>query len=644
MASKAIYSAVAVVGIALASGAAYWFQNKPKGPQEITANAASTVNSAASPVGGASGAGASGRGPGGPAGVEVAKVEVTRLQDDAQSVGTLRSRQNVLLRPEVAGRVQSMGFTDGGRVRKGDILVQLDDVLQRAEVRQAEAQVSIARANLKRNQELVAQNFVAQRVLDEAAANVQVVEAQMALACARWERMRVVAPFDGTAGIRSINLGDYVKDGADMVNIEDLSSMYVDFRLPERFQGKLKRDQPVELQLDAMPGRTFKAKIEAIDPQIDANGRSVAVRAVMPNSSGEPLVQRAAGGPAAGASAPMGGASAAAGANAGNAKPADAKPAAGARATAKPAARSAAGASGGATGGARATDTVAAACAVNSASARGVSGVGMPSARAAGASSGPSQGASRPVGTQTARTTSDSASDAAGGSTGGSASAKAGGPGKAATGGRAGGSGSAGGSGGPLRPGMFARVTTVFNVKEKSLTVPEEAIVPQGGKQYVIKVVTQTEEQAKVLADAAQASAAAAAAAATSAATSGTSAPAAPPAAAPAVFVDGKRLVSQRTEVKIGIRRPGRVELTEGVEEGDTVVVAGQQRLLRDNTPVRVVDLGRPQGQTAAAGSANTASAASGGAPASMPAGAPSATPQNTATAPPMAPASVVLK
>lgn len=558
MAFKAKYLAVAVVGIALASGAAYWFQNKPKGPQEITANAAGAAgpaNSAASPAGGASAAG--GRGPGGPAGVEVAKVEVTRLQDDAQSVGTLRSRQNVLLRPEVAGRVQSMGFTDGGRVRKGDVLVQLDDVLQRAEVRQAEAQVSIARANLKRNQELVAQNFVAQRVLDEAAANVQVVEAQMALACARWERMRIVAPFDGTAGIRSINLGDYVKDGADMVNIEDLSSMYVDFRLPERFQGKLRRDQPVELQLDAMPGRTFKAKIEAIDPQIDANGRSVAVRAVMPNSGGEPTVQRAAGGPAAGASAPSGGASAPAGAKPAEAKPADPKPATAARAAAKPAARSAAGAGGNATGAPRAADTIAAACAANSASARGTSG-------------------------------------------------------KAAANARSGGSGSGSSAGGPLRPGMFARVTTVFNVKEKSLTVPEEAIVPQGGKQYVIKVVTQTEEQAKVLADAAQVAVASAAASATA---SGASAPAALPAAAPAVFVDGKRLVSQRTEVKIGIRRPGRVELTEGVEEGDTVVVAGQQRLQRDNTPVRVVDLGRPQGQPAGAGGgavAGMANAASG--------------------------------
>ena len=576
MAFRARYLAVAVAGIALASGAAYWFQNKPKGPQEITASAtgaAGSANSAASPAASASGAGAGGRGPGGPAGVEVAKVEVTRLQDDAQSVGTLRSRQNVLLRPEVAGRVQSMGFTDGGRVRKGDILVQLDDVLQRAEVRQAQAQVSIARANLKRNQELVAQNFVAQRVLDESAANVQVVEAQMALACARWERMRVVAPFDGTAGIRSINLGDYVKDGADMVNIEDLSSMYVDFRLPERFQGKLKRDQPVELQLDAMPGRTFKAKIEAIDPQIDANGRSVAVRAVMPNSSGEPLVQRAAGGPAAGASTPSGGASG----------PAGAKPA-----VVKPAARSPTGAGGGAAGAPRVAprvaDTVAAACAANSASARGALGAGVPGERTA------------------------AAGDSAGANAGGAGKATA----TATANARSGGPGSAGNAGGPLRPGMFARVTTVFNIKEKSMTVPEEAIVPQGGKQYVIKVVAQTEEQAKALADAAQVAAVAAAA---SAAASGASAPAAASTTAPAVFVDGKRLVSQRTEVKIGIRRAGRVEITEGVQEGDTVVVAGQQRLQRDNTPVRVVDLGRPQGQAASASGgavAGTASAASG--------------------------------
>jgi membrane fusion protein, multidrug efflux system len=535
MASKAIYSVVAIVGIAAASGAAYWYQNKPQGPTEITgaASGASAPRNSA----GSGGAGAGG-GAGGPTGVEVAKVEATRLQDDAQSVGSMRSRQNVMLRPEVAGRVLTMGFSDGARVRKGDVMVQLDDVLQRAEVRQADAQVSIARANLKRNQDLVAQSFIAQRVVDESAANLQVVEAQLALACARWDRMRIIAPFDGTVGIRNINIGDYVKDGADLVNIEDLSSMYVDFKLPERFQGKLKRDQQVELQLDAMPGRVFKAKVEAIDPQIDANGRSISVRAVLPNTGGEPM--RAAVGPAGAASGARAGAPAAA------VRPA-AKPVA--AVAGRPAQRpSGAGASG--AGAPRAVaDAVVTACAPFSEAARIV--------------------ASRP------------------------------GPGRAAA------SAGAGAGAGPLRPGMFARVNTVFKINDNSLTVPEEAIVPQGGRQFVIKVVQQTEAQAKALAEVAKQ--AAVAASASSAAAGG-----APPPAALSGFVDGKRLVSQRTEVKIGIRRPGRVEITEGVAEGDTVVVAGQQRLQRDNTPVRVVELGRPGGGSPGAGAAGQGNAGGG--------------------------------
>ena len=266
MASKVIYTVVAVVGIAAASGYAWWQQSKPQGPTEITgARPGAGTGPAAGPAGAASAPRA--------AGVEVAKVERVTLRDDAQSVGSLRSRQSVMMRPEVAGRIREIGFADGAAVRKGQMLVQLDDVLQRAEIKQARAQVSIAQANYKRNEELVAQSFVARRVLDESAASLQVAEAQLALACARLSRMAIVAPFDGTVGIRNINLGDYVKDGADLINLEDISSMYVDFRLPERFQNKLRLRQTVELQLDSMPGRVFKATVEAIDPLLDVNGR-----------------------------------------------------------------------------------------------------------------------------------------------------------------------------------------------------------------------------------------------------------------------------------------------------------------------------------------------------------------------------------
>ena len=171
----------------------------------------------------------------------------------------MRSRQSVTLKPEVSGRVARIAFADGAQVKTGQLLVQLDDTLQRAERSQAQAQQSIARANLKRNQELVAQGFVATRVVEESQANLQVADAQVDLADARLQRMRITAPFNGTVGLRSINLGQYVGVGDDLVNLEDTSVLTVDFRLPERYQTRLAPGQPVQVQLDALPGRNFEA-------------------------------------------------------------------------------------------------------------------------------------------------------------------------------------------------------------------------------------------------------------------------------------------------------------------------------------------------------------------------------------------------
>jgi membrane fusion protein (multidrug efflux system) len=318
----------------------------------------------------------------------VAKVEVARLTDDTQAVGSLRSRRGVILRPEVSGRITQLNFTDGQRVRKGQVLVQFDDQLPQAQIQQSMAELSIAQANQKRNQELVAQNFVSQRSLDESAANLQVAQAKLALSKATAERLKIIAPFDGIAGIRLVNVGDYLKDGADIVNIEDIDAIFVDFRLPERFQAKVKRGQTAMLDMDALPGRKFSAKIQAIDPLIDANGRSVGVRGCIDNRQLQ------------------------------------------------------------------------------------------------------------------------------------------------------------------LRPGMFARVNAVFGVRENARVIPEEAIVPQGGKQFVIRLVPGDTPQSRI---------------------------------------------SQRVEVKVGLRSPGKVEILEGLEIGDTVVVAGQQRVPRDGIAVTVVDLNSPR-------------------------------------------------
>lgn len=499
MASKAIYSVVAVIGIVAASGAAWWYMGKPLLPKEIgSAPGASAAASAAAPASAARAAG-----------VEVARAQRATLQDDAQSVGSLRSLQSVMLRPEVPGRVLALGFSDGAMVRKGQVLVQLDDTLQRAEIRQAKAQVSIALSNYKRNQELVAQNFVAQRVLEESSASLQVAEAQLALSCARWSRMAIVAPFDGTVGIRNINPGDFVKDGADLINLEDIGSMYVDFRLPERYQSKLQLGQKVELQLDAFPGRIFKASVQAVDPLLDVNGRSVGVRAVLPNTMGEVMAQ-------AGRASQAGGASSSA------------------RAGVRPMA------------GARPARSGSASTAVASAA---------PLASTAGESVGcpaPMLAASLPSVSRLPSVASASSRGAAAGARGAGAAA-------------------------PLRPGMFARVTTVFAVKEAAVLIPEEAIVPQGGRQFVIKVVEP-------------------------AAVAGVDASALPP---------DTKFVSLRQEVRLGARQFGRVEVVDGLLEGETVVLAGQQRLQRDGSPLRIVELGRPQAPSSApAGAAASGAAA----------------------------------
>jgi len=305
-----------------------------------------------------------------------------------QSVGTLQSRQSVTLRPETAGRVVRIAFADGAAVRQGQLLVQLDDTLPRAELSQAQAQLSIARANLKRNEELVAQNFLARRVLDESRASLQVAEAQVELAQARVSRMAIVAPFAGTIGIRHVHPGDYVKDGADLVQLEDSSALYVDFRLPERHQAHLRNGQAVQVRFDAWTEREWQARVQAVEPLVDADGRALRVRATL-----------------------------------------------------------------------------------------------------------------QPV------------------------------------------------AGVQLRPGMFARVTVVLGAAEQALTVPESAVVPQGAQTVLFRLES---------------------------------------------VADGAAVQARRTPVQLGVRRDGWVQVLSGVQSGDRVVVAGQQRLQGDSVPVRVVDLNVP--------------------------------------------------
>jgi membrane fusion protein (multidrug efflux system) len=218
--------------------------------------------------------------------VEVARVQKQALTDEAVAVGSLRANESVTLRSEVSGRIQKIGFTDGARVQRGTVLIALDASVTAAEVEQARAELSLAQANFERTSELAARNFVSQSAKDQSAANLKVLDAKVRLAEARLAKSEIRAPFGGVMGLRNVSPGEFVREGADLAVIEDIGSMKVDLRLPERYFGQVRPGQTVQLSVDSLPGKVFRATLQAIDAQIDANGRSLLARGTLANPDG----------------------------------------------------------------------------------------------------------------------------------------------------------------------------------------------------------------------------------------------------------------------------------------------------------------------------------------------------------------------
>lgn len=252
------------------------------GSPAATGQGSGQTGGSGGPPGAAPGAGPGG-GRGGPVSVEVAPVTRRALIEEAVAAGTLRANDSVILRSEVSGRVARVGFTDAARVRRDTVLIELDASIASAEVEQAKAELGLAQANYQRTSELAERNFVSRSARDQSAANLAVLEARLRLAQARLAKSEIRAPFDGTMGLRNVSVGDFVREGTDLAVIEEVSSMKVDLRLPERYLSQLRKGQRIRIEVDSFPGRSFVALLEAVDVQVDTNGRALIVRGRLPN-------------------------------------------------------------------------------------------------------------------------------------------------------------------------------------------------------------------------------------------------------------------------------------------------------------------------------------------------------------------------
>lgn len=307
--------------------------------------------------------------------VEASKVVAAPLSEQVTAIGTLLSDEAVTISSEIAGRLKEIHFEEGQPVEKGALLFSLDDSVYRAQLDDASAKLKLAAQTNKRTSTLFSNKYATAQSADEAASNLAVNTAAVELARVQLDKTRITAPFAGIVGLRHVSAGEYITAGQALVNLEAIDPVKADFRVPEKFLPAIRVGQTIKIKVDAFPEDSFEGRVYAIDPRLDVAGRSLLVRAMVPNRD-----QR-------------------------------------------------------------------------------------------------------------------------------------------------------------LRPGLFARVTVLLQLKEDALSVPEQAIVPQGESQFVFKIV------------------------------------------------DGK---AKLTKVKIGTRREGRVEIVEGLAAGDQVVTAGQLKI-RDGSPVTIV-------------------------------------------------------
>jgi membrane fusion protein (multidrug efflux system) len=211
-------------------------------------------------------------------------VKTATLAKAITTVGSLRSDETVIVRPEVSGRIAEIGFREGQQVVKGTTLIRLDQSVQRAEMQQADANLALAKSRIERARDLHNKGFISSQAKDEAENNYKVAQAAFELTAARLTKLEIKAPFAGFVGLRMVSVGDYVREGQDMVNLEAIELLKVDFRIPEVFLKEVKVGQPLKVTLDAVPNQTFDALVLAINPLLDANGRALVVRAGLKNA------------------------------------------------------------------------------------------------------------------------------------------------------------------------------------------------------------------------------------------------------------------------------------------------------------------------------------------------------------------------
>lgn len=217
--------------------------------------------------------------------VQAVEVVPTRLEERLRTTGTIRAAEQIDLVSEIAGKVERILFEEGRRVKRGELLLKIDDAEQRAAKTRVEYQLELAEQRERRQKQLLAEGVISQQDYDGVLSEVNVLEAERELLEARQQKSEIRAPFSGIIGLRYVSVGSYLTPATLIATLQAVDRVKLDFSVPEKYAAIVAPGAEVAFTVKSSD-RPFRGRIVAIEPEIDSETRSLLVRAECVNSDG----------------------------------------------------------------------------------------------------------------------------------------------------------------------------------------------------------------------------------------------------------------------------------------------------------------------------------------------------------------------
>jgi membrane fusion protein (multidrug efflux system) len=221
-----------------------------------------------------------------PEAVAVSPVRTDTIHPTLEAVGSVTSAQGVTLTAEIAGTVRRIAFDSGTLVKAGDVLVELDSNVEKAQLVATQASAKLARTNLESSRPLISTGAISGNAFITLEAQAAQADADVARLQALVDKKTIRAPFAATAGLRKVNLGQFVGNGTEIVSLQALDPVYVDFTLPQQRLADVRVGVPIQVTTDVFPDAISDGKLTAINPQVDPATRNVGMRATFQNPDG----------------------------------------------------------------------------------------------------------------------------------------------------------------------------------------------------------------------------------------------------------------------------------------------------------------------------------------------------------------------